>query len=689
MLTKVLIHSSKKENRFGKTINDNFMRSIKTVGVVGAGTMGAAIAQKFVQEKFKVILADREAGFVTRGINNITKMLREGIDRKVFTEEQVDGYLSNIKGTHNLNDLVACDLIVEAIFEDFNVKSDLFKTLDKIVSPETILATNTSSFSVTELAESVSHPERFIGLHYFYHAAKNRLVEIIPGEKTAPDTVEAAKAFSMVSGKDAIICKDSYGFVVNRFFVPWLNEAAKLLEEHVADIATIDDVCMNVFGIGMGPFALMNATGVPVAYHAEKTLERYGSLYAVSEKLKEQALSGQQWDLSGDVSPDEEKRKQITERMLGVTFFVCTQLLDEKACTAVDINRGARIGLKWRRGPIELMQYYKEEKVWYFVHHIAGLYQMHAPTSIGENFWKMRFVDLEKKGNIAILTMNRPEDLNALNEDVMKQLDAQFSIADNDPSVDTIFITGAGKAFVAGADIKFFIKNIKENKIDDIEAFTGYGQDVFRKIDKSVKKVIAVINGLALGGGLELALCADVILAMPKAQMAFPETGIGIYPGLGGTQRSARKIGKPLSKYLIHTGKMLSAKDAQEIGLVDKIITTDQLFEIYAGKVPIPAKASIQLNDKWKKTEQFFSNNTIAQVLAHDYTVDGMGSDDAEKIYKTIKRKAPVALSIADKLIEEAKGCESELKYLTRIFSTSDALLGLSSIGKQVEYKGN
>ena len=332
------------------------MRSIKIVGIVGAGTMGAAIAQKFAQENFSVILADREAEYVSRGVNNITKMFREGIERAVFTEEQVDKYLSNIKGTHNLEDLKVCDLIVEAIFEDFNIKSDLFKTLDKIVSAETILATNTSSFSVTELAESVSHPERFIGLHYFYHAAKNRLVEIIPGEKTAPDVIEDAKVFSMRSGKDAIICKDSYGFVVNRFFVPWLNEAARLLDEHVANIATIDDVCMKVFGIGMGPFALMNATGVPVAYHAEKTLERYGSLYTVSSKLKDQALSGQQWDLSGDISPEEEKRKMITDRMLGITFFVCTQLLDENVCAAVDIDRGAKIGLKWRRGPIELMQ---------------------------------------------------------------------------------------------------------------------------------------------------------------------------------------------------------------------------------------------------------------------------------------------------------------------------------------------
>ena len=222
---------------------------------------------------------------------------------------------------------------------------------------------------------------------------------------------------------------------------------------------------------------------------------------------------------------------------------------------------------------------------------------------------------METKGSTAIITMNRPEDLNALNEEVMQQLDKQFTLANNNASIDTIFITGAGKAFVAGADIKFFIKNIKANKIKDIETFTAYGQEVFRKIDESPKKVVAVINGLALGGGLELALCADVLFAMPKAQMAFPETGIGIYPGLGGTQRSATKIGKPMAKYLILSGKMLSAKDAAEIGLIDKVIMPEDLYELIAGNMPLPTNGTTKLNTKWQLIEQFFKNNTTTSII--------------------------------------------------------------------------
>jgi len=374
--------------------------------------------------------------------------------------------------------------------------------------------------------------------------------------------------------------------------------------------------------------------------------------------------------------------------MLGVVFLVCAQLLDEEVCTADAINRGARIGLQWKKGPVDLMLQYGEAEVLRLVRQVAVIYAVQLPQSIGLDFWKMKYVELQTKGNIAVITMNRPEDLNALNEEVMKQLDEVFSGADNDSAIDTIFITGTGKAFVAGADIKFFVKNIMANKIGEIEAFTRYGQKVFQKIDESKKKVVAVLNGMALGGGLELALCADVILTLPKAQMAFPETGIGIYPGLGGTQRSVRRIGKALSKYLIHTGKMLSARDAFEIGLTDSIISINEMFELFAGAMEVPARPVVELNEKWSNIKHFFENNSVGKVLAHLFVTDGLKNEEAEKIFSNIKRKAPIALSIADKLIEESRGCDSELNHLNEIFSTSDALLGLTSIGKPVEYQG-
>lgn len=666
------------------------MKKIQIVGVIGAGTMGAAIAQKLAQEGFSVFLNDREQKYIDKGLSGIREILEQGIARRIFTQEKVEIILNNIKGTTDQTDLKECDLIIEAIFEDFNVKTDLFKKLDSIVTSDTILATNTSSFSVTELAESVSHPERFIGLHYFYHAAKNRLVEIIPGAKTSKETYDAARSFSVQSGKDAITTKDTYGFAVNRFFVPWLNESCKILEEGIASISEIDTICMKTFSIGMGPFALMNATGVPIALHAQRTLEDFGPSYTVSERLEEQVKSGANWDLSemDAVSISPEKEKAVNDRILGCTYFVCSQILEEEVCTAVDLNRGAKIGLRWRKGPIDLMKRTGEMEVKRLVSDYAAIYNEDIPKGIVTNYWKMEYVTLSYSQNRAIITMSRPENMNALNEEVMAQLDVKFTEAESKSNIDTIIITGTGKAFVAGADITFFVKNMRSGTLENIVTFTQYGQSVFDKIDRSTKKVVAILNGLTLGGGMELALCADILLAVPKTKISFPETGIGIYPGLGGTQRTATKIGKGLAKYLVLTGQMLDAKQAYEIGLVDDVISLSEAFDILSGEKEIPNRSNIRLSEKWNAIDSLFSNNSYRSIIRgneSDVTID---AESLTKLSKTMSFKAPIAMDIAEKLIEKGEGQASELEQLTEIFSTKDAMLGLTSIGKKVQYSG-
>lgn len=664
------------------------MKTIKKVGVIGAGTMGAALAQKFAQEGFQVVLADREMKFVEKGISGITSMLNEGIERKVFTEEKVKVILNHIEGADDLHKLIDCDLVVEAIFESMDAKKDLFKNLSEILPSNTIIATNTSSFSVTELSASVKNPERFIGLHYFFHAAKNRLVEIIPGEKTTEDTIRSAYRFCVNSGKDPIYTKDAYGFAVNRFFVPWLNESVKLLAEGIGTIEEIDSVCMKVFGIGMGPFALMNATGVPIALHAQRTLEFFGPSYKVSKRLEEQVDKKEDWTIGNmEIIVPDSLAKRISDRMLGCTFFVCTQILEEEVCSAVDLNKGAKIGLRWRKGPIDLMNQNGIDTVNNLINRYAQLYKEKIPI-LTEEMLKMDLLTLEIVADRAIIMFNRPEDLNALNEEVMRQLNEKFSEANNNSVVKTIFITGSGKAFVAGADIKFFIKNIQTNSLNKIIEFTRFGQEVFDKIDRSSKTVVALLNGMALGGGMELALCADYIFAVPKAVIAFPETGIGIYPGLGGTQRSRERVGEALAKYLIFTGKMHNAAQCSEIGLIDGVLTTDQMFDMIDGNLNLPQKTERILSDKWQSIQDLYGSMPYTTIMDPDHFSGTTVTAEVETLGKIMRSKAPVAMKIANLLIEEAKGPESELVHLTKIFSTSDALLGLSSIGKRVEYQG-
>jgi enoyl-CoA hydratase / 3-hydroxyacyl-CoA dehydrogenase len=665
------------------------MKNIKVVGVVGAGTMGSGLAQKFSQEGFEVVLADREKQYIDKGMANIKATLDEGVQRRLFSEQQVQSILGSIKGTANIDDLRSCDLIIEAIFENFDAKVELFKTLSSLVNPDTIIATNTSSFSVDDLSASVQKPERFIGLHYFFHPAKNRLVEIIPGNSTADDVVKTMYRFSVMSGKDPIYTADKNGFAINRFFVPWLNESVRLLAEGKATIPQIDAICKKVFGIGMGPFALMNATGVPVAMHAQKTLASFGPFYRVCPLLEEQVATNQNWAV-GDVENAEysdETYKLVSGRMLGCIFFVCAQILTEKVCTATDLNRGAKIGLRWRQGPVDLMKRYGEEAVKQYIDHIISPYEEDRPP-VNSHDWQMAYVTAKKKDNIVVITMSRPEDMNALNEEVMQQLDSKFTEADADGEVDTIFLTGMGKAFVAGADIRFFVKNMKANAVDNILEFTKYGQEVFRKIDESEKKVVAVLNGMALGGGLELALCADQILATPKASVAFPETGIGIYPGLGGTQRASKRVGKGIAKYLILTGKMLSSREALEVGLADAVISIEEMFDILDGQLMVPETGKSQASEKWLKIANFYEQNDYKSIISGKYSAGGLDDETMTKLTKIMGFKAPIAMETAEQLIEEARGPESELEYLKMIFSTDDAMLGLTSIGRKVEFEG-
>ena len=666
---------------------------IQKIGVIGAGNMGSGIAQKIAQEGVEVVLVDTENRFVQKGLDNIKKTLSEGVTRKLFSEDQTKDIINHIKGTTNKDEVKDADFIIEAIFEDIEVKKELFRYLDKICEDKTILASNTSSFSISDLASSTNRADRFVGLHFFYHPAKNRLLEIIPGKNTSEKTINSAKILSTMIGKTAIIVTDSPGFAVNRFFVPWLNEATRILEEDIANIPTIDDTAKKVFRIPMGPFELMNVTGIPIAYHSTVSLgENISDFYRFSNCLKMQFESKQQWDLTGEI--DNTNIKVIEDRLLGAVFTVACTLATESVSVIEDIDRGAKIGLRWQKGPFEMMNHLGIERSYEIVTKFIEKYpELKIPAILKKQFeskkpWSFSYVDLEIRDGIAKILINRPEAMNAINEEVIFQLEKQFTKAHTDSKVKAIVLEGAGKAFVAGADIQYFIKKIKENKIDDICKFTRYGHTVLNKIDASKKPVIAKLNGLALGGGAEIALSADNIIATEKGSIGFPETGIGIYPGLGGTQRTTHNIGKELAKYLIFTGKILDAKTAESIGLVDYIFPPDKIdskiSELVADSSII--KKSIKKDDElpeiFQKIRSYFTDNNLKSLISGGNDLNELG----KKISKTISYKAPIAIKLANKIIDEGsklnlnEGLELELKHLSEVFSTKDALEGLNSV---------
>ncbi|MCC6815283.1 MAG: 3-hydroxyacyl-CoA dehydrogenase/enoyl-CoA hydratase family protein [Saprospiraceae bacterium] len=666
------------------------MKSLLNIGIVGAGTMGSAIAQKCAQEGFKVLLADRHAEIIRKGIEQISKSLNEAVDRNILTNEEMDKVLKNIIVADKLEKLSECNLVIEAIYENLTAKKELFATLNKIVSSSCILATNTSSFSVSELSEMVDNQDRFIGLHFFYHAAKNRLLEIIPGKFTSDQTTNTCKEFATYLGKDVVLSKDQYGFAVNRFFVPWLNEAVRIYEEKIATKEEIDKICEDAFGIGIGPFALMNATGIGVAYHSQKTLEVFGNLYKPSDLLKIQADSGHSWNLNSDfLHPiNLEIVESVAKRLWAVVFFVCNEILQEKICSPAHLNRGAKVGLKWKKGPVEKMRLLIIEEVNSIISSIAEKYSMIKTRSLRPEDLEIEYLQCSVKDDHAIISFDQPEALNPLNVEMVKALQYNFNLLENNPEIKKIFITGSGKAFVAGADIKFFLQRMKSNRIEEIESFTRFTQKVFNDLENSRIKIVMILNGYTMGGGLELALCGDILLALPNARFAFPETGIGIYPALGGTQRSVRRIGTGLSKYLILTGKVLNATEALEIGLVDGVISQEDAFELMKCKTPLPEVQSRNLNERWIQISDFFEHNSLEKIQNTISAQQISENDGIYEIVKAISEKAPRAIHFADQLIDEKKGCESEIEHLKNIFSTEDAFTGLSSIGKKVHFIG-
>jgi enoyl-CoA hydratase/3-hydroxyacyl-CoA dehydrogenase len=678
------------------------MSQINKIAVIGAGNMGSGIAQKLAQEGLNVVLVDTSEEFVERGIKIIRQTLKEAVERKILSADQVHDILSHIIGTCDYEMVAEADLVIEAVFEDKQVKFELFEKLDQICSPKTILATNTSSYYVHEFAEKTSRPDRFVGLHYFYHPAKNRLLEVIPHDKTSTETLEKSLLAAKLHGKTAIVVKDAPGFAVNRFFVPFLNEAARMLEEGLANIATIEEAAKQAFKIGMGPFELMNVTGIPIAVHASTTLgNELGPFYATANILKTQLDKSENWDLKGDV--DEAKLQAVMDRFYGVCLGVAAALVDEGVASIEDTDRGAKIGLRWLMGPFEIMNKIGIEKTYKTVEAITQKYEdfkmprvLEKQYEIGKPF-AFNFVDLETKGPIAYITINRPEALNALNETVVIQLTRQFEAAEDDSDIKAIVFQGAGKAFVAGADIKYFVDKIKADQIADIAEFTRKGHELLLKIENSKKLTIALLDGLSLGGGSELALACQAVIATPAGSMGFPETAIGIFPGLGGMLRMARFAGPELAKYYVFTGIPISAEDARSLGIVTRLIPPAEvetaINQMVSEEKPDKYRPK-ELPENFKKLAQVCSSENVEMLLAGKLPA-GVPEEIASKTAKLMSYRAPIALKLANEIIDQQVGktipeaVEIELGRVNDIFSTADALEGLSTVGrKKPDFKG-
>jgi enoyl-CoA hydratase/3-hydroxyacyl-CoA dehydrogenase len=606
---------------------------IKTVGIVGCGLMGAGIAQTAAEGGYTTIVRELTPELVEKGLGRIRSSLDKGAEKGKLSPARRDQVWARIKGATDLADLAECDLIIEAIVEVRDAKLSLFAELDRVCKPDTIFATNTSSFKVADMAAQTQRPHLVTGLHYFFPALINKLLEVTQTTETPPEVVDALMNFARSTGKIPILVHDAPGFAVNRFFVPWLNEAVRLLDEGVADIPTIDAAACEAFGIGIGPFGLINATGA-IAYHAAVSLgESLGEFYAPAAGLRKQFESGKPWDTGGAV--DATKKQCVADRLLGVTFGVAAQLVQEGVATMEDTDRGATVGLRWTKGPFAMMNDLGLKRALALAEAIESQWAGFVPQLLRSQRkpWVLRDVRLSIEGPLAIITMSRPDALNALNGKVIRELKEALGAVGKNRNVRAVIITGEGSAFVAGADIKEM--QALAEKPAAIRAFINFGQGVLKDIEALPQPVIAAINGFALGGGLELALACDIRLASSEARFGFPEVGLGIFPGLGGTQRAARLIGRGAASELVFTGDSISADEAARLGLVNRVVPPAQLMaEVrklagrMASRAPVAiakAKAALHASQQSSLDEGLaFEVDRTSEVFATPDRVEGL-----------------------------------------------------------------
>lgn len=328
----------------------NNLNKENIVGVIGSGTMGAGIAQVAAAFGHKVVLYDVDGAALQKAESNLNKIFDRLVEKNKYSDEEAKGILNNIKYVSEKESLSQCALIIEAIVEDIEIKKNLFSEIEKLTGTDTVLATNTSSLSVTAIASACKNSERVIGTHFFNPAPLLPLVEIIPGLETNMHTVGSVKELIGEWGKVCVVAKDTPGFIVNRVARPFYGEALRILEEGIADAATIDYAMKEIGGFKMGPFELMDLIGNDVNY---KVTETVFAQYYFDPRFKPSIIQKRMVDAkqygkkSGKGFYDYEENAVMAEpnrdeNLLIDIFFRILVMLINEAADAVFMNIAAK-----------------------------------------------------------------------------------------------------------------------------------------------------------------------------------------------------------------------------------------------------------------------------------------------------------------------------------------------------------
>ena len=270
------------------------MADIKKVGVLGCGLMGSGIAQTAAQAGYETVVREVEQKFLDKGIGGIQKSLAKFVEKGKMQQSDMDACVGRLKGTTSLDDLADCDIVIEAIVENAELKKETYAALDKIVKKDAIFASNTSSLTITELSMATARPKQFVGLHFFNPVPLMKLVEVVRTILTTDETFDRAFAFAKSLGKDAVSCRDNSGFIVNRLLVPYILDAIRAYEEGVGSIEDIDKAMVLGCNYPMGPFTLLDYVGLDTTYYITHVMydEYREKRFAAPPLLRKMVLAG-------------------------------------------------------------------------------------------------------------------------------------------------------------------------------------------------------------------------------------------------------------------------------------------------------------------------------------------------------------------------------------------------------------
>jgi 3-hydroxybutyryl-CoA dehydrogenase len=319
--------------------------------------MGGGIAISAITHGFHCTLIDTTEAALERVRARIEKYLNRQLEKQRMTEVQVTEVLNNLTTSIDMTAAEEAQLVIEAVFEDIEVKHKVFLALEAIVSANTTLATNTSALKVSDIGANLKYPERLCGIHYFSPAEINPVVEVIKSETTSTKTVGQVLPFLASCHKIAIECKDSKGFALNRFFCPYTNEAARCIDDGLGTPAQIDEVAKEVLGVTVGPFFVMNIIKTRINLAAVRNLAALGDFYAPALSLSALGDADKTWDMSvSEELLNEANYKVISDRMQGAIFYAVLEELRENVTSSEAIDQGACKAFTFAKGPAAMMR---------------------------------------------------------------------------------------------------------------------------------------------------------------------------------------------------------------------------------------------------------------------------------------------------------------------------------------------